>query len=107
MRVGELFYFDETYAEKAEWCNHNKHHIEEVESDEKGRRFVIVENETMSEEEILRERREDECFVFVNRGQAWYNTLTLQQQEELNEWYRAWLDVTEIKIVPNKPKWLK
>ncbi|MEG0898509.1 MAG: hypothetical protein RSF40_02210 [Oscillospiraceae bacterium] len=55
----------------------------------------------------LRLRREIECFSIINRGKLWYDTLTAQQTQELNMWYQAWLDVTETKQIPNKPKWTK
>ena len=54
----------------------------------------------------LRARRDEECFLVINRGSLWYDTLTDSQKEELKVWYKAWLDVTETKIVPEKPKWL-
>jgi len=57
--------------------------------------------------ENLRSRREDECFTFINRGILWYETLTANQKEEMKQWYNAWLDVTETKIVPLKPNWLR
>lgn len=57
--------------------------------------------------ENLRSRREDECFTFINRGTLWYETLTANQKEEMKQWYNAWLDVTETKIVPLKPNWLR
>lgn len=57
--------------------------------------------------EGLRERREVECFPIINRGKLWYDTLTTKQLKELNEWYQAWLNVTETLIVPDKPSWLK
>ena len=63
-----------------------------------------------TEEEILdhlRSRREEECFSFVNRGPLWYDTLTLEQYAEFQKWYQEWLNVTETKIIPNKPEWLK
>lgn len=63
-----------------------------------------------TEEEMLdqlRSQREVECFSFVNRGQLWYNSLTEEQLAELQIWYKAWLDVTETKIIPTKPSWLK
>lgn len=56
---------------------------------------------------LLRQRREEECFSVINRGSLWYDTLTDSQKEELKVWYKAWLDVTETKIVPEKPVWLK
>lgn len=54
----------------------------------------------------LRVQREDECFPIINRGQLWYDNLSDDQLQELNEWYRDWLDVTETRVVPTKPSWL-
>lgn len=56
--------------------------------------------------EDLRFLREQECFPIINRGTLWYERLTTEQKEELNIWYQAWLDVTETKIIPDKPIWL-
>ena len=55
----------------------------------------------------LRQQREVECFPIINRGQLWYDTLTSEQINELRSFYRAWLDVTETKIIPTKPSWIK
>lgn len=52
-------------------------------------------------------RREKECFAIVNRGQLWYEGITLQQMVELRQWYKAWLNVTETMVVPEKPTWLE
>lgn len=54
----------------------------------------------------LRRKRQEECFSYINRGEIWYDRLTEEQKEELKQWYDAWLDVTETKVVPNKPDWL-
>jgi len=54
----------------------------------------------------LRSRRETECFSVINRGQLWYEGVSLTQLLELREWYKAWLNVTETKVVPGKPAWL-
>ena len=54
----------------------------------------------------LRRRRETECFSIINRGYLWYTQLSEQQLVELNEWYNAWLNVTETRTVPQKPVWL-
>ena len=54
----------------------------------------------------LRYMRETQCFPIINRGALWYDRLTAEQKEELNIWYQAWLDVTETKIIPDKPIWL-
>lgn len=63
----------------------------------------------LSNEQILmnlRNQREVECFPVINRGKLWYDNLTTEQIAELNKWYNAWLDVTETKVIPNKPNWL-
>lgn len=43
---GMIFHENEEYAKKAEWCNENNCHIEEITPDARGRRFTIVENDT-------------------------------------------------------------
>ena len=110
-KENDIFYEDNEYGDRAIWCNEtNTYHIEEIEPDEVGRRFKIVKNPEPTEEQILdeiRSRREVECFSVINRGQLWYNMLTNEQIEELNVWYHNWLDVTQTKIIPEKPSWLK
>lgn len=59
-----------------------------------------------SELRALRRRREDECFAVINRGALWYERLMDTQKAELAQWYDAWLNVTETKIVPENPIWL-
>ena len=57
--------------------------------------------------ETLKNRRQKECFNIVdNRSPMWYNHLTAEQKAELDDWYQAWLDVTETHIIPTKPSWL-
>ena len=51
-------------------------------------------------------RRDTECFPIINRGELWYKHLTDEQKEELDNWYNAWLEVTETKVIPTKPEWL-
>jgi hypothetical protein len=66
--------------------------------------FELITNTSDS---VLRLRRAQECFPYINRSQLWFNNLTKEQQDELIEWYKAWLDVTETLEIPNKPEWLK
>ena len=54
----------------------------------------------------LRKLRESECFPIINRGKLWYDNLTYEQRAELTDWYFAWLDVTETRVIPRKPSWL-
>ena len=62
---------------------------------------------TEEQKEEFRRRRETECFSVVNRGQLWYETISLQQIIELRVWYKAWLNVTDTMVVPEKPSWLE
>ena len=55
----------------------------------------------------LRGVRELECFSYINRSPLWFMNLTTDQQKELTDWYKAWLDVTETGVIPTKPEWLK
>lgn len=59
-----------------------------------------------SPKEYYRKRREEVCYPVINRGQLWYNHLTLAQKAELNDWYEAWLDATETLVIPSEPAWL-
>lgn len=61
---------------------------------------------TENQKQIIRQRRIKECFPIVNRGQLWYNCLTIEQKAELNGWYHSWLNATETGIIPSVPKWL-
>lgn len=58
------------------------------------------------QKENLRSRRETECFAVINRGQLWYEGISLSQLLELRQWYKAWLNVTTTLVAPEKPKWL-
>ena len=54
----------------------------------------------------LRVLREQMCFPIINRGQLWYSQLTSSQLEELENWYKAWLDVTISLQIPSTPSWV-
>lgn len=82
---------------------------------------LVFEEETLTAEYIakkkayeeeqqlneLRVKRKEECFEIVNRGKVWYDNLTEEQHQELGEWYEDWLNVTDTKVIPDKPEWLK
>ena len=67
---------------------------------------MISINISEQQKKVIRQRRLRECFQIVNRGQLWYNCLTLEQRSELNGWYHAWLNATETGIIPAPPGWL-
>ena len=70
----------------------------------------IDERKKQSENELqiqeLRQRREVECFSIINRGKLWYELLSDNEIQTLNEWYLAWLRVTVTLRVPRRPKFL-
>lgn len=63
--------------------------------------------QTESQKAEFRLRREKECFSVINRGQLWYEGVSITQLLELRQWYKAWLNVTETMVVPEKPAWLE
>jgi len=69
---------------------------------------IVYSPKRVEERELadLRSEREQE-FAKYDKYQLPYvqATLTNEQTQEYNEWRQAWLDVTETKIVPDKPEW--
>ena len=65
--------------------------------------IVISEKESL---DVLRKKREEICFPIINRGKLWYDSLSSEQYQELKDWYKKWLDVTETNIIPETPEWL-
>lgn len=96
MQLNDIF-SQENYKEAVEFANKNGYVIIEIEPDENGRRFQIQSFILTKEEvlDLLRTRREEECFLIINRGILWYNTLTDEQKLELDKWYKEWLDITD------------
>lgn len=70
--------------------------------DENYQQKLIEENN----KERIRTIREIECFTKIDRSPMWYTSLTTEQIQELEQWYRAWLDAPETLEIPNKPEWL-
>ena len=64
--------------------------------------IIINEKESL---DVLRKKREEICFPIINRGKLWYDSLSSEQYQELKDWYKKWLDVTETNIIPETPKW--
>jgi hypothetical protein len=64
--------------------------------------MIVVDNY----KETIRKRREKECFPIINRGFLWYERLSREQLNELEEWYQAWLDAPETRIIPALPIWV-
>ncbi len=109
MQLGSIFYLKD-WKEACNFAYENNFSISEIEKDSQGRRFQIVEKTELTQEEKLadlRVLREEECFPIINRGNLWYELLTLEQKLELKNWYQSWLDVTETQVIPVKPTWLK
>lgn len=68
--------------------------------------MTLLEKNGFTESNIIRHRREAECFPVINRGSLWYDSLTAEQKAELKTWYEAWLDAPETLVVPTKPNWI-
>lgn len=85
------------------WDCDEFHYVDQDPGTKLPKQFRVNEEEEIK---LLRLKREKDCFTYINRGQLWYNHLTDEQKQELDVWYTAWLDVTETKVIPNKPLWL-
>ena len=108
MELNKIFY-EEQYDEAFKFVIENNFTIKELESSNGKRTFQIVEFPKPTKEEtleILRSKRETECFSIINRGKLWYDKLTEEQTKELDKWYHEWLDVTKTQTIPGKPAWL-
>ena len=100
--------YETTSEYRQELCdyinNHsNREDVFRVVPDENGKPIVIEIELDLSISLRFKRKR---CFGIINRGPAWYNTLTEQQKNELQSWYQAWLDVTDTLIEPVDPTWL-
>lgn len=71
---------------------------------EKTEREVSETLEAQKEE--LRQRRAAECWPVVNRGLPWYESITPEQNAELEAWYKAWKEVTVTLEAPELPDWI-
>lgn len=69
----------------------------------------VVYSEERVEERLLNDLRAQRAQEFekYDKYQLLYlqSGMTDQQIQEYNEWRQAWLDVTETKIIPDKPDW--
>lgn len=57
-------------------------------------------------QDTIRARRERECFAIINRGQLWYEGISLSRLVELRKWYKSWLDAPATQVIPERPEWL-
>lgn len=90
-KVNDIFYFDEEYLERAEFCNESGNlTIKEIEPDENGRRFQIVEIVQGVNEIFSMELRELEQWF------NWYDEQTIQYQRSLRLGVEFDKDIVEL-----------
>ena len=54
----------------------------------------------------IRQQRRAQCFTVINRGKLWYDTLTDEQYNILQKWYKDWLDAPETLVIPIPPSFI-
>ena len=61
------------------------------------------------EDVVIRNRRETECFKYINRGNLFWDRLLINEErkQEVKQWYQQWLDAPATKVVPKTPDWIK
>lgn len=97
---------DDSSIENMEYFmeNSSAYHIVDGKIELDSEKLKEIKNDI--ENKMLRKQREEECFPYINRGVLWYVKLNNEQKAELSVWYESWLDVTETKVIPEKPEWL-
>ena len=102
-----LYTIEEKRAVQQERYNHNSFDTQAKFGLDSNGRFAVVYSDRPLEEKknIIRKKRK-ECFAIINRGNAWYNTLSSIQKTELDAWYQEWLSATDTLNLPIKPDWL-
>ena len=82
IKIGDIFQDDEHYSERAQWCNANSCHIEEIEPTDNGiRQFVIKEivaHVLTLEEEIEKKHAELKAIMQAKR-----NSLTCEYANDV------------------------
>lgn len=66
---------------------------------------ILKFGDTNQIKNALRTLREKECYSVVDRA-CWYDSLSTTQKNEIQEWRKKWLNVTETFVIPKKPSWL-
>ena len=109
MKENDIFYENDNWDEKANWCNESgKYHIEEIESDENGRRFKIVKNPEQTAEELAQQELDLLLFNLKNTDYIANKLIeaeTEQEREQIRQHYaetlaqrRVWRDrASELK----------
>ena len=70
-----------------------------IEAEDTFKLIPLMDNTT------LRERRKVECFNIIdNKSILWWNSLSKEDETEVKQWYSAWLNVTNTKVIPELPK---
>ena len=54
-KIGDIFYLDDEYSNRAKFCNDNGLMIKEIEADKNGRRFQIQEIPKPTEKELVQQ----------------------------------------------------
>ena len=95
-KVNEIFYLDDKYSERAEFCNNNNLIIVEIEPDENGRRFQIQEvplptERELAEQEIakLKQKLFDTDYQAIKFAEGLF---TAEEYAERKAQRQAWRD---------------
>lgn len=92
----DLDFFEQTF--EAWYLDNNNNLVYSLEKQEN------ITKQRQKEE--IRRQRQIQCFSIMDRSKFWYDNLTSEQQQQLKEWYNAWLEAPETGIIPEKLNWL-
>lgn len=95
-KIGDIFRNDADYSKRADFCNQNRLMIVEIEADENGRRFQIVEipqptGKELAEQEIaeLKQKLFDTDYQAIKFAEG---LLTAEEYAEMKAQRQAWRD---------------
>lgn len=105
-KLEDIFYLDKEYAQRAEFCSQNNLAIIEIEADELGRRFQIVEPPKPTQTELLQMEIEE---LKIKLSETDYKAIkfsegviTLAEYEPTREQRKKWRE--KINILENSLK---
>lgn len=96
-KLNDIFYDDEEYCARAEFCNNEGYVICEIEPDEKGRRFTIQKPSEPTEEEKLSYLRSERA-TLLNAFDKWEKAVLRGRQtddENVMIWYNKLLNLEQ------------
>lgn len=77
--IGDIFYLDDEYTQRADFCNNNNLKIVEIDPDENGRRFQIQEIPKPTEKQLAE--------IEIDSLRNWFNGYYAEHEQKYRRLY--------------------